>query len=214
MQFSSQICRVDPRCRYDLLNHNCNNFSHETCQFLTGKGIPQHILDLPREVVQQMISNKRPCKHIINSSQVMSTPMGQMLAPMLQQMNPTGTSIPFSQVDKTSVWALNTPHSQGPPSAASMQPPTPASTSKLFPVSDFITFDAPLKVEGLAKKLDEFNTAQESDTKLSEEEVKVVLGIARGVVRLSKENLAILMKMQKWQTSQAFPLLDILRCDG
>jgi len=162
--------------RYDLLNHNCNNFSHETCQFLTGKGIPQHILDLPREV--------------------MSTPMGQMLAPMLQQMNPTGTSIPFSQ---------------GPPSAASMQPPTPASTAKLFPVSDFITFDAPLKVEGLAKKLDEFNTAQESDTKLSEEEVKVVLGIARGVVRLSKENLAILMKMQKWQTSQAFPLLDILR---
>jgi len=92
-----------------------------------------------------------------------------------------------------------------------MQPATPASTAKLFPVSDFITFDAPLKVEGLAKKLDEFNTAQESDTKLSEEEVKVVLGIARGVVRLSKENLAILMKMQKWQTSQAFPLLDILR---
>ena len=101
MQFSSQICRVDPRCRYDLLNHNCNNFSHETCQFLTGKGIPQHILDLPREVVQQMISNKSPCKDIINSSQVMSTPMGQMLAPMLQQMNPTGTSIPFSQVDRT-----------------------------------------------------------------------------------------------------------------
>ena len=109
---------------------------------------------------------------------------------------------------------MNFPHPQGPPSAASMQPPTPASTAKLFPVSDFITFDAPLKVEGLAKKLDEFNTAQESDTKLSEEEVKVVLGIARGVVRLSKENLAILMKMQKWQTSQAFPLLDILRYDG
>jgi len=28
---------------------------------------------------------------------------------------------------------------------------------------------------------------------------------------LSKENLAVLMKMQRWQTSQAFPLLDILR---
>ena len=64
IQYFSQICRVDPQCRYDLLNHNCNNFSHETCQFLTGKGIPQHILDLPREVVQRMISNKRPCKHI------------------------------------------------------------------------------------------------------------------------------------------------------
>ena len=78
-------------------------------------------------------------------------------------------------------------------------------------MSDFITFDAQLKVDGLAKKLDEFNAAQEGDTKLSEEEVKVVLGIARGLVRLSKENLAVLMKMQRWQTSQAFPLLDILR---
>ena len=47
--------------------------------------------------------------------------------------------------------------------------------------------------------------------RLGEEEVKVVLGIARGLVRLSKENLAVLMKMQRWQTSQAFPLLDILR---
>ena len=65
MQCFGQICRVDPCCRYDLLNHNCNNFSHETCQFLTGKGIPQHILDLPREVVQQMISNNKPCKDII-----------------------------------------------------------------------------------------------------------------------------------------------------
>lgn len=162
--------------RYDLLNHNCNNFSHETAQFLTGRGIPQHILDLPREV--------------------MATPMGQMLAPMLQQMNPTGTSIPFSQ---------------GPPPAASSQPSKPPPAARLFPVTDFITFDAPLKVDGLAKKLEEFNAAQESDTRLSEEEVKVVLGIARGLVRLSKENLSILMKMQRWQTSQAFPLLDILR---
>ena len=78
---------------------------------------------------------------------------------------------------------MNTPHSQGPPSAASMQPPTPASTAKLFPVSDFITFDAPLKVEGLAKKLDEFNTAQESDTKLTgkgrQKELKVTYTIVK-----------------------------------
>ena len=100
---------------------------------------------------------------------------------------------------------------QGPPSAAASQPSKPPPVAKLFPVSDFITFDAPLKVDGLAKKLDEFNAAQESETRLGEEEVKVVLGIARGLVRLSKENLAVLMKMQRWQTSQAFPLLDILR---
>ena len=138
--------------------------------------------------------------------------MGQMLAPMLQQMNPTGTSIPFSQVTPTSYETkVNFFRSQGPPPAASSQPSKPPPAARLFPVTDFITFDAPLKVDGLAKKLEEFNAAQESDTRLSEEEVKVVLGIARGLVRLSKENLSILMKMQRWQTSQAFPLLDILR---
>ena len=60
--------------RYDLFHHNCNNFSHETAQFLVGRGIPQHIVDLPGEIL--------------------ATPMGQMLAPMLQQMTPSGTSIP------------------------------------------------------------------------------------------------------------------------
>merc|ERR1719348_1337424 len=64
--------------RYNLLQHNCNNFSHETAQFLVGRGIPQHIIDLPREVL--------------------STPMGQMLAPMLQQMSGAagGSNIPFT----------------------------------------------------------------------------------------------------------------------
>jgi len=62
--------------RYDLFRHNCNNFSHETAQFLVGRGIPQHIVDLPGEIL--------------------ATPMGQMLAPMLQQMAPSGTSIPFT----------------------------------------------------------------------------------------------------------------------
>ena len=51
--------------RYELFHHNCNNFSHETAQFLVGRGIPQHIVDLPGEIL--------------------ATPMGQMLAPMLQQ---------------------------------------------------------------------------------------------------------------------------------
>lgn len=159
--------------RYDLLQHNCNNFSHETAQFLTGKGIPQHILDLPREV--------------------MATPMGQMLAPMLQQMNPTGTSIPFA-------------------AGAGTEQSTPAlPASKLFPVTDYISFDAPLKVEGLAKKLEEFNSQQEDDTRLQDEQIKLVIGIAKGLVRLSTENFNVLLKLQAWKASQSFPLLDILR---
>jgi desumoylating isopeptidase 1 len=37
---------------YDLLNHNCNNFSNEITQFLLGQGqgIPSYIIDLPRIV--------------------------------------------------------------------------------------------------------------------------------------------------------------------
>ena len=48
---------------YDLWEHNCNNFSERVAQFLTGSSIPRWILDFPREM--------------------RSTPLGQMLAPML-----------------------------------------------------------------------------------------------------------------------------------
>ncbi|XP_017782704.1 PREDICTED: uncharacterized protein LOC108567030 isoform X2 [Nicrophorus vespilloides] len=37
---------------YQLLSHNCNNFSDELAQFLCGTGIPKYILDLPNEVLQ------------------------------------------------------------------------------------------------------------------------------------------------------------------
>lgn len=36
---------------YNLLAHNCNNFSNEVAQFLVGKGIPDYILQLPNEVL-------------------------------------------------------------------------------------------------------------------------------------------------------------------
>ena len=52
---------------YNLLRHNCNNFSDEVAQFLVGEGIPRHIVDLPNEV--------------------MNTPFGQQLMPMLSMMD-------------------------------------------------------------------------------------------------------------------------------
>ncbi|CAM9647002.1 unnamed protein product [Chrysoparadoxa australica] len=53
---------------YDLLKWNCNNFTDTVSQFLLGKGIPSHILELP--------------------SKFLSTPMGSMLRPMLEGMAP------------------------------------------------------------------------------------------------------------------------------
>ncbi|KAF7457671.1 UBA/TS-N domain-containing protein [Cryptosporidium felis] len=50
---------------YDLLNHNCNHFSDNVVRFLLGEGIPAYILNLPNEV--------------------MRTPFGSMILPMLQK---------------------------------------------------------------------------------------------------------------------------------
>ena len=36
---------------YHLFEHNCNSFSSEVAMFLTGNRIPQHIQDLPSEVL-------------------------------------------------------------------------------------------------------------------------------------------------------------------
>jgi hypothetical protein len=50
---------------YSLLKHNCNNFSNEASLFLTGNPIPDYITGLPEFAL--------------------STPMGMMLKPLLEQ---------------------------------------------------------------------------------------------------------------------------------
>jgi thiol-disulfide isomerase/thioredoxin len=49
--------------KYNLFTNNCNNFSNECANFLTGSGIPSHIIDLPNEVL--------------------ATPMGKQLLQMM-----------------------------------------------------------------------------------------------------------------------------------
>ncbi|KAF7647726.1 hypothetical protein LDENG_00167750 [Lucifuga dentata] len=60
---------------YNLFEHNCNTFSNEVAQFLTGNKIPPHITDLP--------------------SEVLSTPFGQALRPLLDSIviNPAGNNV-------------------------------------------------------------------------------------------------------------------------
>ncbi|KAK4226890.1 hypothetical protein QBC38DRAFT_444245 [Podospora fimiseda] len=50
---------------YDLWKHNCNNFSNDFAMFLLGKGIPEHITNMPQDVLD--------------------SPFGQMLLPALSQ---------------------------------------------------------------------------------------------------------------------------------
>ncbi|XP_074602573.1 uncharacterized protein LOC141856204 isoform X2 [Brevipalpus obovatus] len=62
------------RGTYDLFHHNCNNFSNEVAQFLTGKGVPEEILKLPDEVLStrlgQLIASsfRNPLENAVNQS--------------------------------------------------------------------------------------------------------------------------------------------------
>lgn len=66
--FEDYLQEISPRYTeqtYSLLRHNCNNFSDEISQFLLGVSIPEFILKLPEEV--------------------MNSPMGALIMPMIQQ---------------------------------------------------------------------------------------------------------------------------------
>ncbi|CAL9089181.1 unnamed protein product [Musa textilis] len=70
--FEEYLQEISPRysaATYSLLRHNCNNFSNEATQFLVGTTIPDYILRLPNEV--------------------MSSPMGALILPMIQQLETT-----------------------------------------------------------------------------------------------------------------------------
>lgn len=70
--FEGYLEEISPRYTaetYSLLTNNCNNFSNEVAQFLVGVSIPDYILQLPNEV--------------------MSSPMGAVILPMIQQLEAT-----------------------------------------------------------------------------------------------------------------------------
>ena len=72
MEFLREISpRFTPHT-YNLLSHNCNTFTNEASQFLTGSKIPSYIENLPEEFLQ--------------------TPLGSMLRPMIENMTPGGSN--------------------------------------------------------------------------------------------------------------------------
>ncbi|PUZ38666.1 hypothetical protein GQ55_9G214900 [Panicum hallii var. hallii] len=65
--FEDFLREIGPRytpATYNLLSHNCNNFSDEAAQFLAGAKLPSYILELPNEV--------------------MNSPIGALIMPMIQ----------------------------------------------------------------------------------------------------------------------------------
>ncbi|KAJ4968977.1 hypothetical protein NE237_015678 [Protea cynaroides] len=70
--FEEYLQEISPRYTaetYSLLTHNCNNFTNEVAQFLMGVTIPDYILQLPNEV--------------------MNSPMGPLILPMIQNLETT-----------------------------------------------------------------------------------------------------------------------------
>lgn len=70
--FEMYLQEISPRYTaetYSLMTHNCNNFSNEVAQFLVGASIPDYIVNLPNEV--------------------MSSPMGALIMPMIQNLEST-----------------------------------------------------------------------------------------------------------------------------
>lgn len=66
MDFLREINPKFTQETYDLFKNNCNNFTDECSSFLTGKGIPRYIVDLPLDILK--------------------TPMGAMINNMVSGM--------------------------------------------------------------------------------------------------------------------------------
>jgi hypothetical protein len=108
---------------YDLLSRNCNNFSHDAA--LTGlrlsRGVPEWVLDVPRRFL--------------------SSPMGQMIRPMLENMqlsNVAGAepvAAPFASAGQALSSSSSAPASTSAPAAAPAANPwasiTPPSNSAI-----------------------------------------------------------------------------------
>ncbi len=112
--------------RYDLFKHNCNNFSNEIATFLCNKTIPRYILDLP--------------------NQVLSSPLAQLIKPMLEQALPHGSTFDEDLVSQAQPQASNANFSD-------------SNTAKKADNSatDYVKFDSAISSERVLTKLKELN---------------------------------------------------------
>ncbi|KAI8583852.1 hypothetical protein K450DRAFT_220283 [Umbelopsis ramanniana AG] len=81
IEYLNSISSTFTAAKYHLLDFNCNTFTNDVCQFLTGRNIPDHITDLPADFL--------------------NTPFGQSMRPMIENMfgpsSLNGTAAPIQQ---------------------------------------------------------------------------------------------------------------------
>ncbi|KAI2082575.1 hypothetical protein LOZ36_005904 [Ophidiomyces ophidiicola] len=66
IEYMDSLSKTYTEDSYDLFLRNCNNFTHDLAMFLVGKGIPEHIRNLP--------------------DQFLSSPLGQMMKPYIDNL--------------------------------------------------------------------------------------------------------------------------------
>ncbi|XP_039137168.1 desumoylating isopeptidase 1 isoform X3 [Dioscorea cayenensis subsp. rotundata] len=117
--FREYLQEISPRYTpesYNILTHNCNNFSNEIAQFLVGISIPDYILQLPNEV--------------------MSSPMGGLILPMIQRLDNTLRSGAVPQAAQfTPSPTLAQPTTNKPPSGKSDNQTTEAKNVTVKPAA-------------------------------------------------------------------------------
>lgn len=192
--FREFLMSISPRftaATYNLLRHNCNNFSNEVCQFLLSKPIPEHIINLPNEVL--------------------SSPLGGLLRPMLEQMEgEMSGGDPLASQEVESVYAAATGHSR------EVQPAAENPTPHHYPLLDshtkpLLSTDASGVVASIVRLL------RGAGASLPPEEQAVLASVAEclkaGVDQkpLPVGGIALLTKLLKEKPELEFSLLNLMR---
>ncbi|WEW61026.1 hypothetical protein PRK78_006515 [Emydomyces testavorans] len=81
IEYMDSLARTYTEDSYDLFLRNCNNFTHDLAMFLVGKGIPEHIRNLPETFL--------------------NSPFGQMMKPYIDNMFQERAQGPPAQSSQT-----------------------------------------------------------------------------------------------------------------
>eukprot|EP01126_Amoeba_proteus_P032960 TRINITY_DN3219_c0_g1_i19.p1 TRINITY_DN3219_c0_g1~~TRINITY_DN3219_c0_g1_i19.p1 ORF type:complete len:301 (-),score=50.60 TRINITY_DN3219_c0_g1_i19:532-1434(-) len=97
-EFLGQISSQFIMNNYDVLEHNCNNFSDTVARFLLGRGIPEEIISLPKRVMETPLGSallKPILSNIQNGFGQTNTPN---VDPLVSEQNqPTNSRSPSSE---------------------------------------------------------------------------------------------------------------------
>ncbi|XP_062581557.1 uncharacterized protein LOC134243315 [Saccostrea cucullata] len=113
-----------PSC-YHLLDHNCNTFSSEVAQFLTGNDIPSYITGLPAEVLSTPVYVNPSGGHALfpagNPAMAPNIPPSNTF--LTQSHNKQGSSTASKTSSSSGQQASSEVPSEGPRGATSQTPP-------------------------------------------------------------------------------------------